>query len=103
VKDRLTNYIDRAAFVNPPQFTYGNAGRFLPENRGPGLATWDVSFARSFALRERARLMLRADAFNLFNRANFKSPATALDSAQFGSVSATEFARMVQLAIKLSF
>ena len=94
---------DRAAFVNPPRFTFGDAGRFLPENRAPGLETWDVSFAKTLVIRESMRLMLRVETFNLLNRANFLSPAVAFNTAQFGTISASENPRWIQLALKLTF
>ncbi len=87
----------------PPRFTFGDAGRFLPENRAPGLETWDVSFAKTFVIRESMRLMLRAETFNLLNRANFLSPAIAFNTAQFGTISESENPRRIQLALKLTF
>ena len=99
----MDNYLDRAAFVNPPRFTFGDAGRFLPENRAPGLQTWDVSFAKTFAIRDSMRVILRAETFNLLNRANFLSPAIAFNTAQFGTIGATENPRWIQLALKLTF
>ena len=103
VRERLDNYLDRAAFVNPPRFTFGDAGRFLPENRAPGLETWDVSLAKSFAIRESLRLSVRAETFNLLNRANFLSPAIGFNTAQFGTITGTENPRWIQLALKLYF
>jgi len=104
VEDRLNNYIDRAAFVNPAPFTFGNASRFLPENRAPGLQTWDVSFAKSFRVREQTHVDLRAETFNLFNHPNFQRPnANFNNQSQFGTITDTESARVVQLALKVHF
>jgi hypothetical protein len=103
VRQRVDNYLDRAAFVNPPRFTFGDAGRFLPENRAPGLETWDVSFAKSFTIGESVRLMFRAETFNLLNRTNFLSPAIAFNTAPFGTISGSENPRWIQLALKLTF
>jgi hypothetical protein len=49
------------------------------------------------------RLMLRAETFNVLNRANFLSPAVAFNTAQFGTISASENPRWIQLALKLTF
>ena len=103
VKDRIDNYLDRAAFSNPPRYTFGNNGRFLPENRGPGRQSWDVSFAKSFPIGELFRLDFRAETFNLLNRANFVGPATVFGQPQFGTIRQTENPRWIQLALKLNF
>ncbi|HKA01334.1 MAG TPA: hypothetical protein VKE70_32695, partial [Candidatus Solibacter sp.] len=96
---------DRAALANPPRYVFGNAGRFLPENRGPGLHTWDVSFAKSFPIREALRLDFRAETFNLLNHPNFlmDPQATFFGRPQFGTITQTESPRWVQLALKLYF
>src|SRR5205807_574769 len=54
--ERIDNYLGRAAFTIAPRFTFGNAGRFLPENREPGRENWDLSLAKSFSITERLRL-----------------------------------------------
>jgi hypothetical protein len=104
VKQRLNNYIDRAAFANPPPFTFGNASRFLPENRAPGLNDWDVSFAKSFSMTERLQADLRVETFNLLNRPNFQRPGATFSQPQmFGIITGTERPRNVQLALKIRF
>jgi len=37
----------------------------------PGVGNWDISVTKNFAIKERAKLQLRLDAFNAFNHANF--------------------------------
>lgn len=34
-KDRIDRWLNSAAFVDAPSYTFGNVGRFLPDNRGP--------------------------------------------------------------------
>ncbi|MBZ5624220.1 MAG: TonB-dependent receptor [Acidobacteriia bacterium] len=60
--DRIDNYVDRAAFSLTPPFTFGNAGRFIPENRGPGRQDWDVGITKSFPISEKFHLDFRAEA-----------------------------------------
>ena len=38
---------------------------------GPGVINFDLSLQKEFAMKERVRLQLRVDAFNVFNHANF--------------------------------
>jgi hypothetical protein len=49
--------------------------------RGPGVRDVDLSVARLFKLNERYGLKLRAEAFNLFNHANFQQ--NAVDNVQY--------------------
>jgi hypothetical protein len=103
--DRIDNYLNRAAFEIAPKNSFGNTGRFLPENRGPGRQDWDVALVKSFTL-ERYRLDLRAGAFNLLNHPNFLGPyppATVFGRPQFGAITTAEAPRNIQLALKLSF
>lgn len=41
----------------------------------PGILTFDLGLNKSFKLREKVTMQFRAEAFNLFNRANFGLPA----------------------------
>lgn len=45
----------------------------------PGLINFDMSLQKEFAIRERFRLQFRADAFNVFNHANFTVLNTTLN------------------------
>ena len=38
VEERIDNYLNVAAFSVAPPYTFGNAGRFIPDARGPGRA-----------------------------------------------------------------
>ena len=65
-------WFDPSAFELPPQGTFGNTPRnFL---RGPGFANVDMSLVKNQMLIRDARLQLRLEVFNVFNRANFGLP-----------------------------
>src|ERR1700730_1745059 len=49
--------------------------------RGPGVADVDLSVARGFKLNERLGVKFRAEAFNLFNHANFQQ--TSVNNVQY--------------------
>jgi hypothetical protein len=105
-EERIDNYLNRAAFSASLPFTFGNAGRFIPENRGPGRQTWDTAIAKSFPIKDKLHLDFRAEAFNLLNHANFLGPyppATTLGMPTFGTITKTESARAMQLALALNF
>jgi hypothetical protein len=105
-RDRLDKYFDPAAFVAAQPYSFGNVGRFLPDNRGPALHSWDLSIAKDVRMGEPRRLEIRADLFNALNQVNFVPPtaaATVFGLRQFGSITEAEAARIVQLALKLHF
>ncbi|HEX8138838.1 MAG TPA: TonB-dependent receptor [Pyrinomonadaceae bacterium] len=74
--------INRAAFVAPEEIRQGTLG--YNALRGFGLAQLDLALRRQFDLGERLKLQFRAEAFNLFNHANFGNPNTILSSNLFG-------------------
>jgi hypothetical protein len=85
----------------------GNLGRntFV----GPGLFTADMTLAKVFKITERVNMKFDAQAFNIFNRANFIL-ATAgggahnkITDGSFGQAAGTLNARNLQLGLKFSF
>ncbi len=72
---------------------------------GPRHSNLDLALEKSTDLiGERTKLLFRAEAFNLFNHAEFRPPAaTSVTSGTFGQISGTYAPRILQLALKLSF
>lgn len=106
-------WFNPAAFLAPPANSgfYGNAGRDIIT--GPGLGTWDFSVLKTTAIRERLQLQLRAEIFNLLDRANFNAPNLIVftppspsnptgTSGTAGAITGTTTtARQVQFGLKL--
>jgi hypothetical protein len=101
--DRIRQYFNAAAFAQPAPYTFGNTPRTLPNLRGPGYFTTNLSLQRDFRFTENARLQIRAEAFNIFNRANFQIPGAILGAANFGIITATEDPRQIQFAARIYF
>ena len=65
-------------YVNPNLYTpnaigtFGNASHY--SLRGPGYFDVDLALSREFKALERLTLVVRGEAFNLFNHPNFQSP-----------------------------
>jgi hypothetical protein len=80
---------------------------------GPGYFAVDVSLSRRFRVTERQYFEIRAESFNIQNRANYLSPATvglvggtsgsALNSSNFGKIQADVSPRIMQFAVKYVF
>lgn len=101
-------YFDPTAFTLPEAGFYGNLGRNTLI--GPGLANVDLSVSKRFRLTEQLALQLRAEAFNVLNRANFAIPAqrtvftSSGPSGSAGRITSTATAaRQLQFGIKLLF
>ncbi len=100
----IDNYLNRASVQVPTDASqpFGNAGRNVA--RSYPLYQTDFGLGKSFNLpREGMSLQFRAEAFNLFNRTNFRNGNTNASSAAFGQVRATFPARQVQFGLRLVF
>jgi hypothetical protein len=103
VGQRLSNWINPAAFSTAPALTYGNVARTI-SLRSPTMANWDISIFKNFVIYERFKAQFRAEALNAFNTPFFRSPTTAFGSGSFGQVTTQgNFPRFIDLALRLSF
>ena len=106
-----SEWINPAAFAVPAAGTFGNATRDVA--RAPGLWQADVGASKRIALREHFQLQFRAEAFNIFNRAQFGAPNTDLSAGpgEFGVITqpvnttpiGTGTPRQIQFALRLEF
>ncbi len=100
-----TAYLNKAAFVDPANYTAGNIARSAPLGLfTPHIADLDLSVRREFPIRERVRLAFQVDAFNVNNAVHFAAPGTGIDSASFGIFSAmSNQPRKLQFSGRISF
>jgi hypothetical protein len=116
--------LNASAFALP---AVGSIGLGCSRNllRGPGVNDWDMSLQKTVPFGEKARLMLRGEAFNIFNHTQFSGVNRSLtfssltnpvptnlpynSSGQlvningFGSISGVRSARVLQLVAKFVF
>jgi hypothetical protein len=90
-----------SAFQSPAAGTYGNLG--VNAFQGPGVLGFDMGLSRIFPIRERLKLELRGEAFNVLNRLNANNPTATLNSANFGKILTAADPRIMQVALKLAF
>lgn len=91
-------------FSVPTLGTLGNARR--RSFYGPGLENFDMALQKEIPLAEGKALLLRAEAFNLFNHAQFFGAAAVngnISSTGFGQIVNAMPPRQIQLAMKFSF
>jgi trimeric autotransporter adhesin len=70
---------------------------------GPGSLLFDMALTKVFAMREGRVLEFRASASNVFNRPQYSSIDTTLNSPTFGQVTAVGSMRTIQLTARLRF
>jgi hypothetical protein len=104
-------WFNTAVFVNPPNYTFGNVGRTLPDVRNPGVVQVDLSISKSVTIREKATVQFRAESFNVANHTNLgfvngafgAGPNGLNNSSTFGTITSARDPRSIQLGLKIIF
>jgi Carboxypeptidase regulatory-like domain len=107
----VSAWFNTAAFVNPPNYTFGNVPRSLPNVRGPQIFNSDVSLFKNTTIHDRLTAQLRLEAFNIFNHPNFAMPNMTFvpgsnglnSSGTFGTITSAADPREYQVALKIIF
>jgi hypothetical protein len=110
--DKTINcWMNAKAFASPSPGTLGDLG--VNNLEGPGYFDVDISLSRQFRVREKQYFEIRAESFNIQNRANFLNPGTvgisggsansALNSSTFGKIQSDVQPRIMQFAVKYNF
>ncbi len=94
-------WFNTGAFVMPAFGTFGSSGRNILD--GPGLQNVNASLLREFSVTEGTGIQFRAEAFNLFNRANFDLPDIFYGSPTFGRITSANSPRRIQFGLKMLF
>jgi hypothetical protein len=68
------------AFVNPPDYTYGNVPRRLSFLRSPGFGNIDLSLFKTTHITERTTFEFRVEAYNALNHPNLPGPGTGFSA-----------------------
>ena len=100
-------YFNPAAFARPvatPEdpTLFGNAGRNIVI--GPSYHNFDVSLFKNFRFREKMRLQLRWELFNVLNHPNFQVPQYLLGTSDTARIRSTaNEGREMQFAARFTF
>jgi hypothetical protein len=97
-------YFNPGDFSPEPIGQVGNAMRRFFS--GPGIDNFTMALLKDTQLTESTRLEFRAEAFNLFNHAQFMNPNGTVNNTGaggFGFVTSARDPRIMQLALKLYF
>ena len=91
-------------FALPALGTIGNARRRF--FYGPGIDNTDLALSKLTPLHENLSLEIKAEAFNVFNHAEFFGPAAVngnISSSTFGQIQTAQPPRLMQLSARISF
>ncbi len=97
-------WFSRSSFAVPGPNVFGNAGRNTI--RGPNLTNYDFSLFKTFPIRERFKLELRGEFYNLSNTPHFSNPDGSVTDGTFGIISSSLSGygnRQIQTALRLTF
>ena len=101
VTDTTANWFDTSCFAEPARYVFGNYK--VGDVRGPSVFNTDLSVFKRTRFGSKT-FEIRADAFNIFNKAHFSNPNTTFGNAQFGRIAGTRLpAREVQLGLRFLF
>jgi hypothetical protein len=97
-------YFNTSLFNMPSLGEIGSASRRF--FAGPGIENFDMSVQKTLRLSESKALLVRVEAFNVFNHPQFFGPDTVdgnINSSTFGQVVKADSPRLIQLAAKFTF
>ena len=95
-------WLGTAPFKPATNGTYGNLG--AANILGPGTFQFDMSLVRAFPVREKQRVEVRAEAFNMLNHYQPGNPAATLStSSSFGQITTGGQPRIMQFVFKYIF
>src|SRR5205823_6443625 len=108
--NRLTNFLNPAAFALPGLGSFGNMGTNTIQ--GPHTWQFDMAMVRVFKMRETQSVEARIEAYNVTNSfrpgvgpftSSIGAPVTNLSSGNFGQINQALDPRLLQFALKYEF
>jgi hypothetical protein len=98
----IGEWFNTGAFVTtPPCGSYGDARR--NSIIGPGSKVFDMAFTKIVPMKESRTLEFRAQATNIFNKPNYSSIDTTVNSPTFGRVTAVGAMRQFTMTARFRF
>ena len=94
-------WFDTSAYVRQPPNTFGNSGQGTV--RMPGIHNLDFSLQKRIPVTESKLVEFRAEVFNLTNTPLFSGVGNSLGQSIFGTITAAQAEREIQLGLKFYF
>ncbi len=96
-------YLNKSLFSQPAPLTLGTSAPRYTQVRGFGAVNEDLALQKSYGLTEKARLQLRAELLNPFNRHQLGGITTSVNSLNFGQVTTVSGNRQIQVGARINF
>jgi len=94
-------WFNKAAFVAPLYGFYGNCA--YGDIIGPPLQAWNWALYKTFPIKERLKIQLRFEAFNIFNHPNFQGLDEGVGDGAFAQTTSTADPRQLEGALRITF
>jgi hypothetical protein len=102
--DRLNNYINPAAYIAAPAFTFGTAPRADTRIRSPFRKNYDMVLAKTLSVSQSLKSQIRLEALNATNDTKFQAGGRQVSNASFGIISSQAgFPRTIQVLVRFSW
>ena len=101
-------WFNPAAFIQPPDFTLGNAPRTIGSVLSPGVHNFDATLVKRIETGKDTTVEFTTTAFNVFNHGDWNMPDTAIGSAaapntDAGRIIGSHGGRVIQLGLTFNF
>jgi hypothetical protein len=96
-------YLNKSLFSDPAALTLGSSAVRYGQIRGFGTKSEDGGLLKNFRFRERARMQLRAEFLNMFNRHTLGGINTTITNSLFGQVTSVSGNRTIQVGARMDF
>ena len=104
---KLNEWFNTSCFTESRPYVWGDEPRNDPTLEAPGVANWDLSIVKKFAVSSdgRVNLQFRSEFYNLFNRVQFGYPNTQFDATSGAAKVTSQYnlPRVMQFALRISF
>ncbi len=95
-------WFNTAAFVRPPQYSFGNASPYI--TNADGIVSLDLSLQKNFKITEKQALELRGEFFNFPNTVSFGDPQGNINNGAFGQITGQRVSsRQIQFSLRYRF
>jgi hypothetical protein len=101
-------WFNPAAFIQPPDFTLGDAPRTVDAILGPGVHNFDATLVKRIETGKDTTVEFTTTAFNVFNHGDWNTPDTAIGSVatpntDAGHIIGSHGGRVIQLGLTFNF
>jgi hypothetical protein len=102
---RINEWFNTSVFSQPPAFTFGDAGRTVPDARNPGMNSTDLSLMKNSYIwpEKKLRLQYRLEMFGAFNTPQWGAPGIQIGTPNFGVITTSSGSRVIQMALKMTW